>query len=439
MDSTRPARKEIRITPAHVAFLISFAALLVVAGFAAGVVAERDLLSNSSADDPLVIGSLSLDTDGTSAEGHFSRFEDVVALIDEEYYSLPSKSEEAAEFWSALEEHAIQGLTSGLDGFSTYLPKVEQERAAEQLEGAYEGIGVWITSKNNDLTIIAPIPGSPAERAGLLAGDVILEADGQPVAGLTADEALELVRGPEGSTVTLAIRREGVSEPMLIEVERQKIILPAVAYEFLPDEKVAVAQITIFGARTIPELDQAIARAQKDGAIGMVIDLRNNGGGWVESAREVIGRFVPADQGAALIEDFDPSIEGDERSEPILAGEGPPYELPLAVIVNRGTASASEIVAGALQDYDRAVLVGEKTYGKGSVQRVHPFDDGASLRLTFAHWLTPNGSRIDGEGITPDIVVEGAEESSEPDIQLDAAIQSVIDQAAGNSEPSPNA
>lgn len=439
MDSTRPERKEIRITPAHVAFLISFAALLVVAGFAAGVVAERDLLSNSSADDPLVIGSLSLDTDGTSAEGHFSRFEDVVALIDEEYYSLPSKSEEAAEFWSALEEHAIQGLTSGLDGFSTYLPKVEQERAAEQLEGAYEGIGVWITSKNNDLTIIAPIPGSPAERAGLLAGDVILEADGQPVAGLTADEALELVRGPEGSTVTLAIRREGVSEPMLIEVERQKIILPAVAYEFLPDEKVAVAQITIFGARTIPELDQAIARAQKDGAIGMVIDLRNNGGGWVESAREVIGRFVPADQGAALIEDFDPSIEGDERSEPILAGEGPPYELPLAVIVNRGTASASEIVAGALQDYDRAVLVGEKTYGKGSVQRVHPFDDGASLRLTFAHWLTPNGSRIDGEGITPDIVVEGAEESSEPDIQLDAAIQSVIDQAAGNSEPSPNA
>jgi carboxyl-terminal processing protease len=180
-------------------------------------------------------------------------------------------------------------------------------------------------------------------------------------------------------------------------------------------------QVTVFGDNTTAELDAALKQAQQDGAKGVILDLRNNGGGWVDSAQEMIGRFVPESSGPALYEQFDP--DGSERTaQPIISGEVKMYDVPLIVLVNAGTASASEIVAGALRDYHRAEIVGERTFGKGSVQRVHDFQDGSSARITFAEWLTPSEGRIQGEGIEPDVVVDAGLDGASVDNQLLSAI-----------------
>jgi len=195
-----------------------------------------------------------------------------------------------------------------------------------------------------------------------------------------------------------------------------------VSYRLIPESTVAVLQVTVFGDNTTAELDAALKQAKNDGVTGVILDLRNNGGGWVDSAQQMIGRFVPESSGPALYEQLDP--DGSERTpQPIIPGEVAMYDVPLVVLVNAGTASASEIVAGALRDYDRAVIVGERTFGKGSVQRVHDFQDGSSARITFAEWLTPGEKRIQGEGIEPDVAVSAGSEGESVDYQLDRAIE----------------
>jgi carboxyl-terminal processing protease len=260
------------------------------------------------------------------------------------------------------------------------------------------------------------------EEAGILAGDVILRIDGQSVEGLGETEALDLLQGPAGEKVSLSLQR-GDEPPFSLEVERRKIPVPVVTYKLDKKANVGVITIVVFGDKTAAELDAALEAARNDGVDGIVLDLRNNGGGWVQSAQETIGRFVPEDTGPALYEDFDPNVEGDEVSQPILSGDTTAYDLPLVVLVNNGTASAAEIVAGALSDYGRAKIVGETTFGKGSVQRVHEFEDGSSFRLTFAHWLTPGRHVIDKVGIAPDLEVPATPANEVGDAQLDAAVQ----------------
>ena len=269
---------------------------------------------------------------------------------------------------------------------------------------------------------MAPIPGSPAEEAGIQAGDVILSIDGKSVAGLSDSEALELLKGPAGEKVALSMQR-GASDPYSLEVERRKIPVPVVKYKLDTANNLAIIQIVVFGDKTTAELDAALKAAENDGVDGIVLDLRNNGGGWVQSAQETIGRFVPADSGAALYEDFDPNVDGDEVEQKIISGDVSAYDTPMVVLVNNGTASAAEIVAGALHDYGRATIVGETTFGKGSVQRVHEFEDGSSFRLTFAHWLTPKKHAIDKAGIEPDYDVAASPPNEKGDAQLDAAVQ----------------
>jgi carboxyl-terminal processing protease len=225
--------------------------------------------------------------------------------------------------------------------------------------------------------------------------------------------------------------------PGLLEfdVVREKIPLPNVGYRFLPDQKIAVIQVKLFGDKTTEELDAALAQAQRDGAVGLVLDLRNNGGGWVQSAQEMIGRFVPADAGPALYEDVDGNpTDPIMTPEPILLGEAPVIDLPLVVLANGGTASAAEIVAGALRDYGRALVVGETTFGKGSVQRVHDFPDGASARITFALWLTPKRKLIEEGGIVPDVVVPGDTAGDSSDPQLAEAIRRLLGLATPEGE-----
>jgi carboxyl-terminal processing protease len=198
--------------------------------------------------------------------------------------------------------------------------------------------------------------------------------------------------------------------------------MPAVLYSKLPNTDVAHIQVTLFGDKTTAELDDALKKAKADGVTGIILDLRNNGGGWVTSAQEMIGRFVPEDTGVALYEDSNPN-DSDLSGELIVGDGEDTFDTPLVILVNGGTASASEIVAGALHDYGRAILIGEKTFGKGSVQRVHDFEDGSSARITFAVWLTPNKVQIQGEGLQPDIDVPAASNTSTADPQLDRAVQ----------------
>ncbi len=401
--------------PVLLTFLVSVGVLVALTAFFLGALAQREWL-------PAQLGSENAISSPSEDGGNLARLSEVEALIAQEYYGRPPSGEDDDEFWSDLEGDALTGLASGLDDYSTYLPPDDQQRAADQLAGTFEGIGVWVASRDGKMTIVAPIPGSPAEEAGILAGDVILQIDGTSVEGLTDAEALDLLKGPAGEKVALLLQR-GSGQPTALDVERRKIPIPVVTYTRDEASNIGVIEIVVFGDKTADELDAAIQAAKNDGVDGIVLDLRNNGGGWVQSAQETIGRFVPADSGAALWEDFDPNVEGDEIEEPILSGDVNAYDIPLVVLVNNGTASAAEIVAGALHDYDRATIVGKTTFGKGSVQRVHEFEDGSSFRLTFAHWLTPDRNAINKVGIVPDIDVEDTPPNEKGDAQLDAALQ----------------
>jgi carboxyl-terminal processing protease len=459
-ESPRPdGRGSASPSPWQWALVVSLSLLVALTSFSAGILTERNVISPGRGSSGRDVGSLGSDADfdGTA---EFARLNEVQRLLEDEYYYLPTDPEELAAFREQLdrdartgleaglqeeprpddpssfdeylqerEYDAIQGMTAGLeDDHTAFLEPVEQAPIAEHISGEYEGIGVWVEQPEGRFTVVSPIPGSPAEEAGLRPGDVIEAADGHPLTGTSEEDALALIRGPAGTSVRLTVRRPGVPDPLEITVERAKITVPAVSYRFLPEDRVAVVQVTVFGDKTTEQLDDALRRARQDEAVGLVLDLRNNGGGWVTGAQETIGRFVPEDRGPALYEDEEPGDGDDLRSEPILAGDVELFDLPLVVLVNGGTASASEIVAGALRDYERARLVGEPTFGKGSVQRIHDFDDGSSLRITVARWLTPDKHPIPDEGLTPDVPVPPAsQDSPSADPQLDRAVEEVLD------------
>jgi carboxyl-terminal processing protease len=403
---------------------IAIGLLIALSFFAAGILAERNIFADGGLSGVTrAISSLGSDSPQNSSD--LDQIEEVRDLLNQEYFYRPTDADSQKSFNQTLEYNAIRGMTDGLeDDYTTFLPPAEQAPVAEQMAGEYEGIGVWVDSTDNKLTIVAPMVGSPAEAAGLRAGDVILTADGESLAGLSEADAIKFVRGPSGSKVHLTVQRPGVKQTLQFDVKRQKITMPAVTYKQLDNGKVGYIQVTIFGDKTTGQLDAAIKQAQADGVDGIILDLRNNGGGWVTAAQEMIGRFVPAEKGVALYEDDSVSPDNQLKSQPILNGSVKAFDIPLVVLVNDGTASAAEIVAGAIQDYGRAKIVGVKTFGKGSVQRVHNFPDGSSVRITFALWLTPSIHVIQKQGIQPDVVVQPAkDQSSKADPQLEKAIR----------------
>ncbi len=375
-----------------VTLLVGSGALLLLVGFSGGLLVERVWLGPERIESGDRIGQ-------------------VATLIETEYVGVPLEPVAKQDFEAKLEQAAIQGMVGILDSYSAYLPIEDNAAITNQLEGEYQGIGVWIDFRGGEIVVISAMPGSPAEEAGLLAGDVIEAADGHPLFGLSNEEALTFVRGPENSFVSLVVRRAGNGARDTLSVQRRSIPLHSVLYQLVPETTVAQIKVSIFADTTTAELDEALTRATADGATGIVLDLRNNGGGWVTAAQEMIGRFVPAEAGPALFEDEGEDVNGP-RPEPIIAAPVV-TTLPLVVLVNGGTASASEIVTGALQDYGRAEVFGEPTFGKGSVQRIHQLDDGSSVRITFATWLTPGQHRIEGTGIGIDRVIA-------PDADTDA-------------------
>ncbi|MEX2162597.1 MAG: S41 family peptidase [Anaerolineales bacterium] len=313
------------------------------------------------------------------------------------------------------------------DPHTSYMDPGQFEQSTLQLNGEYEGIGAFIDTTTEYVTIIAPMQGAPAERAGLRAGDEILAVDGMDMTGVSGDSVISYIMGPAGTPVVLTIRREEVAEPFDVEVIREHITVPSVQSEML-DGDIAYVQLLTFGDDTDTELRRALEDLLASDPKGLILDLRNNGGGYLHTAVAVASEFI-ATRSVVLYEEYG---NGESDSFDALDG-GLAKDIPLVVLVNGGTASASEILAGAIQDYERGVLVGETTYGKGSVQQpVSLSDEQGALRITIAHWLTPFRRLIHGLGLIPEYLVALTDDDINQglDPQLDKAIELINSQAS---------
>ena len=324
----------------------------------------------------------------------------------------------------ALMRGAIRGMMEAVGDKQTfYMDPVVYETETSALSGEYEGIGAFVDTTGDYLSIISPIEGSPAEAAGLKPGDLIVAIDGVDMTGTPPEEARQKVIGPAGTTVTLSVAREGQEEPLEFIITRAKITIPSVTGKMLEND-IAYIDINQFGDKTTSELNTTLEELLPQNPKGIIIDLRNNGGGYLQTSIEVASEFI--DKGVILYEQY-----GDGSRDTYNAlGNGRATELPIVVLVNEGSAYASEILAGALQDYGRAKLVGVITYGKGSVQQWIPLSgENGAARVTIARWLTPHERLIDGVGLAPDFVVELTEEdaAAERDPQLDKAIEVLLE------------
>ncbi|TSC93085.1 MAG: Uncharacterized protein Athens101428_746 [Candidatus Berkelbacteria bacterium Athens1014_28] len=315
---------------------------------------------------------------------------------------------------------AISGMVNSLgDPYTVFLTPEESRKLSEDLSGEFEGIGAELSMKDGKIVIVAPLSGSPAEKSGLKGKDVILEIDGETTANLTIDGAIDKIRGAAGSVVKLTIQREGNAAPLEFSITREKISVPSVKYETKTSgsKKIAVLKISQFGDDTQELLDKFAKEIVAAKVDGIVVDLRDNPGGYLDTAISASSLFL--ESGKVVV------IESDKNSgkkEYKSSGETVLENLSVVILVNGGSASAAEIFAGALKDNGRAKLVGEKTFGKGSVQEIEPLLGGSSLKVTIAKWLTPSGTEINKVGITPDFVV-AASENSDADPQLDKAVE----------------
>ena len=298
---------------------------------------------------------------------------------------------------------AIKGMVGELDPHSTFLtPDMFKEMQVET-KGEFGGLGIEITIKDNKLTVISPIEGTPAYKAGVKAGDVIIAINGESTEGITLMEAVKKLRGPKGTKVTITIVRRGLKKPMDITITRAIIKVKSVKYRMEdPENKVGYIRIRAFQEKTDKDLEKALRSLEAQGVKALVLDLRNNPGGLLTQAVNVSDLFLP--RGKLIVYTKGRTREDQMRFEsqekPIL-----PPSVPMVVLVNAGSASASEIVAGALQDWHRAVIMGDRTFGKGSVQTIFPLSDGSALKLTTAEYYTPKGRSIQEEGIIPDVEV----------------------------------
>lgn len=321
-----------------------------------------------------------------------------------------------------LMQGAIRGMMDSLGDKQTYYmdPNVYNSQITE-LQGSYEGIGAYVDTTGDYLTIISPIEGTPADQAGLLAGDRVIAIDGEDMTGVDPAEALKKVLGPKGTQVTLTIARDEEPQPLKFVITRDQIVIRSAEGKMLEDG-IAYLDINTFGEKTTSELRQVLDELMPQNPQGIIIDLRNNGGGYLTTAVEVASEFI--DDGVVLYEKFGDGTKKEYKT----LGNGRATNVPIVVLINEGSASASEILAGALQDYGRAKLVGVLSYGKGSVQIWQPLsNDQGAARVTVAKWLTPKERAIDHVGLTPDVVVEMTEEDykADRDPQLDAAVETL--------------
>ena len=338
-------------------------------------------------------------------------------IIHEQYVDQPVDD-------VTLMQSAIGGLMSGLgDTHSSYMDPETYQQASAPLEGGYTGIGAWVDTSGDRLVIIAPMPDSPAEEAGLKSGDIVVGIDGEDVTGIAPDIVLQSVLGPADTLVVLTVVREDVDDPLDIPIMRAEIEIPVLESRML-DNNIAYINLYQFSINAGAEVQQALEELLAENPAGVILDLRSNTGGYLDAAFDVTSLFI--EDGPIMIEEW-----GDGTTQTYDAlGNAIAADIPLVVLVDGGSASASEITAGAIQDRGRGTLVGTTTYGKGSVQNwIELTGDNGAIRVTVARWLTPDGRQINGVGLTPDVEVEYTQEDYDAglDPQLDKAEQILLD------------
>jgi len=343
----------------------------------------------------------------------FKPLAEALDIIQKEFYGRKDLDTQQ------LVRGAVKGMVDSLGDAHTYfLSPMDSRIAEEDLQGSFEGIGATIEKRDDKLLVVAPIEGSPAERAGLRPGDHIAAVDGKSTAPLTTMDAVALIRGPAGTVVRLTVLREGTTEPLTFEITRARIDTATVRTKEL-EGGVAYVRITSFSEPTSQELSLALKKLLANKPKALILDLRNNPGGYLTTSVEVASQFLK--EGVVV---FEENADGQRQSFNVRRG-GLATDIPMVVLVNKGSASASEIVAGALQDANRAPLIGEKTFGKGSVQTTHALSDGSTIHVTIAHWFTPKGRQIHEVGLEPNITVPLTEEDAKlgKDPQLDRALE----------------
>ncbi len=344
------------------------------------------------------------------------------SLFWETYEVLQEKFVDKAKFDNQeMLYGAIAGMVKSLgDPYTVFLDPEKTKRFVEDVRGTYEGVGMEIGIRKGQLQVIAPLEGTPAQKAGLRAGDKILEIDGNPTTDITIDEAVELIRGPKGTEVALTILRKEWDLPKEFKVKRAVIEIPSLKWE-LKEGEIAYIQLYQFTEKASSDFKKAALEILNSPAKKIILDVRNNPGGYLRVVQDIAGWFLERGKMVA-IEDF-----GKNKKKNYYKSQGPAsfLDYPLVVLINEGSASGSEILAGALRDNRGVLLIGEKTFGKGSVQELEKLSGGSSLKVTVAHWLTPKGDLITERGLEPDIKVEISEEDFEAgrDPQLEKAIE----------------
>jgi len=404
-ESPRPAVPE--HGRARKAVGVYLALVFIVASFLWGYrlgASETSKNPTGSASGTVEFVNASLDRSGGTVD--FAMYWDLWNLIKDRYAKQPV--DEKKMFYGAL-----QGMVASLgDPHSIFLEPAASEEFAQELSGKFEGIGAEIGMKKGNLVIIAPLPESPSEKAGLLAGDRILGIDDLDASGMTLDDAVSRIRGDKGTKVKLHILRGTEAEPRVFEITRDTIAVQSakISYAASPKgKKIAVIKISHFNGDTFDRFLDGVTQIVARDTDGIVLDLRNNPGGYLDASVQILGEWIPGE--IAVSERYSDGSTDDHRAN----GRGRLKDIPTVVLVNGGSASASEIVAGALQDLGKAKLIGTQTFGKGSVQDLIDLDDGSSVKLTIAEWLTPKGNNINTEGIAPDYVVDRTEQDYEDD------------------------
>ena len=357
--------------------------------------------------------------------------------VDTAIEGLPPEFQRLSEVWELLNREAIDGedidprtisdgairgmLTALGDPYAGFLDREQFSLESEDIRGFFGGIGAEVGVRNGSIIIISPMPDAPAEAAGIRAGDLILEVDGQSIRGLSLLEVVQLIRGDKGTRVTLLLRHLNSSEPVSIEIERDIINLKSVTL-LMQVGRIGHLRLSGFTGTTNKDLEEALERFERSQGVGLVLDLRNNPGGLVSSVVDVASQFI--NDGLVL---YQVDAKGNRRNWEAKSG-GKALEIPMVVLVNEFSASASEVFTGAIIDNDRAMVIGTTTFGKGSVTNLWPLNDGSGVNFTTARWFTPSGSLIEGEGLTPDVVLEPLDKDEDEDLHLDKAIEILKEQ-----------
>lgn len=351
--------------------------------------------------------------EANKSEDQLKTFWKVWDIVDEDFFDKDKTDDENRIYG------ATKGMVSALgDPYTVYMTPKETKEFEQSLDGKLEGIGAELTVENGNLVVITPIKGSPAEKAGLKPGDIVYKIDENITSDLTLFDAIMKIRGPKGTKVKLTLIRKKAPEPIEVSIIRDSINIPSTELAFKED--IAVITVNQFNDSTTTEMNKIIGEILIKKPKGIIIDLRNNGGGYLDTSVTFLSEFIEGKKTAVIIK------QRDESKNEVLktSGKARLKNFPLVVLINEGSASASEIVAGAIQDYKSGLLIGEKSHGKGSIQQIDDLEDGSSLRITIAKWFTPLDRSIDKAGILPDRVVKITDEDikDKKDPQMDEAV-----------------